>query len=215
MNASPEATKEPDSALAFSQDWFSRSIPCWDLILRQIRQDREDVRVLEIGVFEGRSTCWLLQNHCITKESRVTVIDTFAGGVEHQKMDLKGLRGVFERNIGSVESPAEVEIFQGDSLHELAGLISAGRQNPGYDFISVDASHQAPDVLADCILAFGLLRRGGIMAMDDYLWSAERPGLDDPLNSPKIAIDAFTNIYRRKLRILPNLPLYQLYLQKL
>ncbi len=53
------------------------------------------------------------------------------------------------------------------------------------------------------------------MAMDDYLWSAERPGLDDPLNSPKIAIDAFTTIYRRKLRILPNLPLYQLYLQKL
>jgi len=200
---------------SFSQDWFSRSIPCWDLILRQIGSGREGLQVLEIGVFEGRSTCWLLQNHCRTEASKVTVIDTFSGGVEHQQMDLRGLRGVFERNIGGVDSSASVEIIQGDSLSKLGGLVAEGREEPGFDFISVDASHQAPDVLADCVLAFRLLRRGGVMALDDYLWSAERPGLDDPLNSPKIAIDAFTNIFRRKARIIPNLPLYQLYIEKL
>jgi hypothetical protein len=53
------------------------------------------------------------------------------------------------------------------------------------------------------------------MALDDYLWSAEHPGREDLLNSPKIAIDAFTNIYRRQVRVIPNLPLYQLYLQKI
>jgi predicted O-methyltransferase YrrM len=143
------------------------------------------------------------------------VIDTFSGGVEHQKMDLKDLRGVFESNIGSIESPAEVEILEGDSLIKLAELVAFGREDPGYDFISVDASHQASDVLGDCTLAFRLLRRGGVMALDDYLWSAERPGMEDPLHDPKIAIDAFTTIFRRKIRIIPNLPLYQLYLQKL
>jgi predicted O-methyltransferase YrrM len=135
--------------------------------------------------------------------------------VEHQQMDLKGLRGIFERNVGSADSEATVEILEGDSLSKLGKLVSDGQDHPGYDFISVDASHQAVDVLGDCVLAFRLLRRGGVMALDDYLWSAERPGLEDPLNSPKIAIDAFTNIFRRKIRLIPNLPLYQLYLQKL
>jgi len=143
------------------------------------------------------------------------VIDTFSGGVEHQQMDLKGLREVFEHNVGTVSSQAGLEILQGDSLNKLGALVSEGRDDPGYDFISIDASHQAVDVLGDCVLAFRLLRRGGVMALDDYLWSSERPGLEDPLNSPKIAIDAFTNIFRRRLRIIPNLPLYQLYLQKL
>jgi predicted O-methyltransferase YrrM len=203
--------KEP----VFSQDWFSRSIPCWNLILRNLSQTGKALKVLEIGVFEGRSTCWLLQNHCTTKDSRITVIDTFSGGVEHQTLDLKKLRNTFEDNIATVGSSCVVDIKEGYSHKELSKLIVSDGDEAGYDFVSVDASHQAPDVLTDCILAFQLLRRGGVMALDDYLWSAEKLGSEDPLNSPKIAIDAFTNIFRRQARIVPDLPLYQLYLQKL
>ncbi|MFY8268566.1 MAG: hypothetical protein ACOVLK_04125, partial [Terrimicrobiaceae bacterium] len=47
-----------------------------------------------------------------------------------------------------------------------------------------------------------------------YIWSPVRPGTENPLLLPKMAIDAFTTIYSQKLRILPNLPLYQLYVQK-
>lgn len=199
----------------FSQDWFSRSIPCWDFILKKLSPAAGALKVLEIGVFEGRSTCWLLQNYCTTKDSKITVIDTFSGGVEHQTLDLKKLRNTFEDNIAAVKSAGIVEIMEGYSHKELAKLIVSGGSESGYDFISVDASHQAPDVLTDCILAFRLLRPGGVMALDDYLWSAEKPGSEDPINSPKIAIDAFTNIFRRQARIVPDLPLYQLYLQKL
>jgi predicted O-methyltransferase YrrM len=108
-----------------------------------------------------------------------------------------------------------VNVRQGFSINELSKLIALKRDHPGYDFIFVDGSHQAPDVLSDCILAFELLRKGGVMVCDDYLWSMERQGAEAPINSPKIAIDAFTTIFRRKIRIIPNLPLYQLYLQKL
>jgi predicted O-methyltransferase YrrM len=78
----------------------------------------------------------------------------------------------------------------------------------------VDASHQAADVLADAVLAFQLLKPGGVIAFDDYIWSPMRPGTENPLMLPKVAIDAFTTIYSQNLRILPNLPLYQLYIQK-
>lgn len=140
-------------------------------------------------------------------------IDSFEGGIEHKGMELGTLRARFESNIASIGSPAKVEIRQGYSLPQLAQLV-AEKAEP-FDFISIDASHQAPDVLGDAILAFQLLKRGGVMAFDDYIWSPMRPGTENPLLLPKIAIDAFTTIYSQKLRILPNLPLYQLYIQKL
>ena len=197
---------------SFTQDWFSRSIPSWSLILNKLSERTSHLRILEVGVFEGRSTCWLLQNHCKTPESSIVAIDSFQGGIEHQGMELGTLRKRFEANIATVESPAQVEIREGFSLPQLAKLIAEGYQR--FDFISIDASHQAPDVLGDAVLGFELLKPGGVMAFDDYIWSPMRPGTENPLLLPKAAIDAFTTLFSQKIRIIPNLPLYQLYIQK-
>ncbi len=95
---------------------------------------------------------------------------------------------------------------------QLPKLLAEGKQ--GYfDFVYIDGSHQAPDVLLDAILGFEPLRTQGIIVFDDYLWQEPLPGGTDPIRCPKIAIDAFTNIYCRKLRII-GAPLYQLYMQK-
>jgi predicted O-methyltransferase YrrM len=197
---------------SFTQDWFSRSIPSWSLILNKLSERTTHLRILEVGVFEGRSTCWLLQNHCKTPESSIVAIDSFQGGIEHQGMELGTLRKRFEANIATVESPAQVEIREGFSLPQLAKLIAEGYQR--FDFISIDASLQAPDVLGDAVLGFELLKPGGVMAFDDYIWSPMRPGTENPLLLPKAAIDAFTTLFSQKIRIIPNLPLYQLYIQK-
>jgi predicted O-methyltransferase YrrM len=197
---------------SFTQDWFSRSIPSWSLILNKLSERTTHLRILEVGVFEGRSTCWLLQNHCKTPESSIVAIDSFQGEIEHQGMELGTLRKRFEANIATVESPAQVEIREGFSLPQLAKLIAEGYQR--FDFISIDASLQAPDVLGDAVLGFELLKPGGVMAFDDYIWSPMRPGTENPLLLPKAAIDAFTTLFSQKIRIIPNLPLYQLYIQK-
>ena len=52
------------------------------------------------------------------------------------------------------------------------------------------------------------------MAFDVYQWSPMRQGTENPLLLPKAAIDAFTTLFSQNLRILPNLPLYQLCIQK-
>ena len=197
---------------SFTQDWFSRSIPSWTLILNKLSERTTHLRILEVGVFEGRSTCWLLQNHCKTPESSIVAIDSFQGGIEHQGMELGTLRKRFEANIATVESPTQVEIREGFSLPQLAKLIAEGYQR--FDFISIDASHQAPDVLGDAVLGFELLKPSGVLAFDDYLWSPMRQGTENPLLLPKAAIDAFTTLFSQKIRIIPNLPLYQLYIQK-
>jgi hypothetical protein len=64
-------------------------------------------------------------------------------------------------------------------------------------------------------MAFPLLRVGGTMIFDDYLWSMDRPGLQDVLRMPKPAIDAFMNLYQRKMVVYPGLPLRQLYARKI
>lgn len=201
-----------ESKLQFTQDWFSRSIPGWTAILTQLSKRGAPLRVLEVGVFEGRSTCWLLANFCKTPQDSITVIDSFEGGIEHKGMELGTLRARFETNVASTGSGACVDVREGYSLPQLACLVSENAAP--FDFISIDASHQAPDVLGDAVLAFQLLKPGGVMAFDDYLWSPMRPGTENPLLLPKAAIDAFTTLFSQKLRILPNLPLYQLYIQK-
>lgn len=43
-----------------------------------------------------------------------------------------------------------------------------------FDFYYVDGSHVAPDVMADAVLGWRLLKPGGIMVFDDYEWGAYR-----------------------------------------
>jgi predicted O-methyltransferase YrrM len=83
-----------------------------------------------------------------------------------------------------------------------------------FDLVYIDGSHQAPDVLADAVLGFQLLRSRGIMVFDDYLWRGGDGEVSNPANCPKLAIDAFINCNYSKLRIILA-PLYQIYLQKL
>ena len=115
-------------------------------------------------------------------------------------------------SLACVEKSVDFQIHKGFSDVELAKLLVCGKQNY-FDFIYVDGSHRAPDVLCDAILSFRLLREGGVIAFDDYLWAENLSYGIDPIRCPKPAIDAFTNIYCRKMRVL-SAPLYQLYIQK-
>jgi hypothetical protein len=53
--------------------------------------------------------------------------------------------------------------------------------------------------------------RGGLILCDDYLWSQFR-GL---VETPKLAIDSFTTCFHKKVRLIENVPLYQLYMYKI
>ncbi len=59
--------------------------------------------------------------------------------------------------------------------------------NETFDFIYIDGDHTAASVAKDAINAWAVLKVGGVLAFDDYTWSA---GLT-PDQDPKLAIDAF------------------------
>ena len=102
----------------------------------------------------------------------------------------------FKRNVeeGKV-ADQHVEAIRSTSYEGLAQVIRLGDM---YDFIYVDGSHTAPDVMTDACMAFGLLKKGGIMLFDDYLWN-HVPGI---LHRPKLAVDLFVTLFSEKAELL-------------
>lgn len=181
-------------------------------------------RILEVGSYEGASICLMLeilQEVDSEKTYEIHAIDTWEGGAEHQpgasaEADMGEVEKRFVRNMELLGSQArckhELFVYKDRSLHAMSFLI-ANDKHEYFDFIYIDGSHESADVIADAALSFELLRPGGILGFDDYLW--KQPGAADINRSPKFAIDSFVNIYADKLTVIGGLPLYQLYCQKL
>ena len=202
----------------FSNNWFDSNIAMWSRLFQKI----SPTRILEVGSYEGKSTTFIIESLANINELEIHCIDSWEGGIEHKQggvseSDMTVVEARFTHNmkiaINKSSRAVKLEVHKGLSNKELPKLI-ARNMHEYFDFIYIDGSHQAPDVLLDAILGFELLRRGGVMAFDDYLWQEPLPGGVDPIRSPKISIDAFTNIYCRKLKCLRGAPLNQLYIQK-
>ena len=184
----------PAKNYSFSSTWFVQAAAHWPQLFGKIGWDPKRPSVIvEIGSYEGRSTCWILENLVGHPETRVYCIDTFEGSVEHGS-GVQDLRGRFMSNIGLTGKAAQVEVCVGRSDEMLIRLVAQGVQA---DFIYVDGSHQAADVLSDAVLAWKLLKPGGLLVFDDYLWPLY---LDQPLMNPKVAIDAFVNCHLDQIK---------------
>jgi predicted O-methyltransferase YrrM len=166
---------------AFSIDWFSEYIPIWEELFASLK-GKPNFNYLEIGVFEGKSFFWVLDNILTHESSRATGIDIFPGDVE----------GRFMANLQASGNEARVTVIKGSSQVELRNLPMGS-----YDLIYVDGSHAAKDVLADAVLCWPLLKNGGLMILDDYQWSLEWP-LEF---RPQIAIDSFLTVFRNDLEV--------------
>ena len=125
-------------------------------------------------------------------------IDTWEGGEEHSEEDMQEVYERFHRNVEKLSNlkPFSWATRIARSSEALADAIGGG--GPPYHFIYIDGSHQAKDVLTDACMAWQVLAPGGIMVFDDYLWGNPR----DVLHRPKIAIDAFTNIFAEELQVI-------------
>ena len=66
-----------------------------------------------------------------------------------------------------------------------------------FDFVYIDGSHQAADVLEDAVLSFRLLRPGGILIFDDYLWR----NYPQPQLNPALGIDSFLAAFAGRYKL--------------
>lgn len=184
--------------------WHDRNAPAWETILAPW-MGKPNVRALEVGCFEGRATLWLLEHVLTDLTSTITVIDTFQGSPEHDVMlpdyDWDGLQERFEANVAPHWN--RVDLFAGDAEDVLAalatgsGFLSFERMHCGqideYDLIYLDGSHRAADVLTDAVLAWRLLKPGGLLIADDWDWVFTLPS-GETLR-PRVGLQAFADVF--------------------
>ncbi len=206
---------------AFTRTWFAKNAPAWANVFANLRP----AAVLEIGSFEGYSACWAIgQAQLIGSDAfELHCIDSWQGGIEHQPgskeaVEMAAVERRFTANIAKARQDSgvarlDVQVHKGLSHLALGDLI-AQRKLGYFDLIYIDGSHQAPDVLSDAVMSFPLLRVGGIMVFDDYLWSIDEQGHQDLLAMPKPAIDAFANLFIRKMSVMKGGTRDQLFLRK-
>ena len=173
----------------FQHHWFDEAIRAeWEKFTQPLLGKK--LQVLEIGSFEGASTTWMLDNLMSHPDSTLTTIDTFEGGMEHQgtgnagEYSIASLESRFRGNVAKCEQAGKLKIMKAksdDALVELRG------KEARFDFVYIDASHIAIDVLHDAVMSWRMLNVHGTMLFDDFTWKGY---LEDCYN-PRIAIQAF------------------------
>lgn len=149
-------------------DYGSWHFDLWSQLLDGLAN--KNVSILEVGSAEGRSAIFFLH---FLPLSRIVCIDLFPGQGK-----------TFKRNLS--EFGSRVTMMRGRSIIALDELYNS---HTFFDLIYIDGSHARDDVMLDSLIAWRLLKRGGILIWDDYKW-------ESPLVlGPREAIDAFLALY--------------------
>jgi SAM-dependent methyltransferase len=138
----------------YTQDWFSYHEAHW---LRHFGHlaGRPGLQAVEVGSYEGRSACWIVQ-HLVTGEGgRLVCVEPF--------QEYEGQERNFDHNIRVAGCADKIVKLRGRSQQILPFL-----PEESFDFVYVDGSHMVLDVLQDAAMCWRLLRTGGVLVFDDY-----------------------------------------------
>ena len=125
-------------------------------ILRPVAGQR--LQYLEIGVLEGRSAVWMLENILTNRHARYTGIDAYVMSKTKRADCIQRAK----HNLGPYKHKARFLIGRSELL--LPQLLREGRQ---YDVIYIDGDHTGLGVAVDLAYSWRMLKPGGILAIDD------------------------------------------------
>ena len=170
----------------FTEDWFTHNIPNFTLCMNTIPEHK---LFLEIGSYEGRSTCWLLQNGLANKGS-IVCVDPY-NGTGFDRIEAR-----FWTNTAQARHDTQiVSLYKKTSEEALAEMLTF---KYAFDFIYIDGNHSADMAFADGLGAWKLLKQGGVMLFDDYKYPHEPTGdgIDRFLEHHKGSYEIIINNYQ-------------------
>jgi len=146
------------------EDWFSNYIPYWLEHLSHLKS--RETHALEIGSYEGRSACWMLDNLLTHPKSTLVCVDTWDGkdatlGEKTAKALYTFLENIKEYGGEKVITHAAASLRVLAKYHHFCTA-------PCFDLIYLDGSHEGIDALTDLCLCWPLLKVGGWLIFDDY-----------------------------------------------
>lgn len=175
----------------YTSDWFSSNIPIWTELLIPRFAGRSNLRMLEIGSYEGRSANWIAENLLTRENCNLICVDPFTGSMEH---NISG-DALLDRFLSNIEGVECIEVCHSTSNNYFA--LVDDRTRP-FDLIYIDGSHTAEDVLQDGLNAWRVLKNGGVLIFDDFAWDL----YEQERFLPRAGIHAFCEVYRTQFRAL-------------
>ena len=187
--------QNPLQSLRLSNDWFSGHAAHWLTVFDAYGLAMAtNLRVLEIGSWEGLSSFFILQT---LPYAQLTSVDTWEGADEHRSgvaatdEVLSKIESAFDANVSKYRD--RVTKYKGTSF----SYFNNTKAGSVFDLIYVDGSHHCDDVIVDAIKCFGLLKVGGIMIFDDYLWKYYPRAIENPA----AAINAFLRLHKGSYKL--------------
>jgi hypothetical protein len=183
-------------------NWFDGQKYNFEIYLPHL-QDKPNLRFLQLGVYTGDASEWLLTNILTDQSSSLLDVDTWEGSdeAEHKSISFSNVYEFYKKRM---EPYSNVRSVKNNTENFLRNCLIQGV----YDFIYIDANHTADAVASDAEYSWELLKKGGIMAFDDYMWGQDLPSH----LTPRPAIDAFLEKHKGMYTLLTKE--YQVWIQK-
>ena len=189
-----QGKKKLDDRYSFNQSWYDALLNT-DMVLctrdeaKDLRLDPESKRqIVEIGVYEGASSCFWSDFYLNHPESRLISIDPFTGSSEHHETpenypELVNIELTARGNIAKSNNAAKIEIIKGCSWDVFPDLNRQNRGEPWIDVLYIDGAHDPTSVARDTTLFVPMVKSGGLVIFDDYGHPEVRRGVDGALNA--------------------------------
>lgn len=176
-----------------SNDWFDKLAKHnFELVIPKFINPKF---ILEVGCYEGASTTWLIEH--IRSDAQIVCVDPWEPFGDFDAAHMKEVEGRFLENVHEAQKVGGALLTSRKEASRTALpalLADADYGASSFDFIYVDGSHDASDVLFDATLCWELLKPGGVIAFDDYgCWH----GL-----SVKLAVDNFVQCHVAELQLI-------------
>lgn len=187
------------------KQYFLDAIDYFNKNYTKVDNGKEPIKILEIGTYTGISLINIVK---LIPNSIGLGIDKWSNYNEIEllkNIDELEVESSFYKNSKISGLEDRIKGIKGDSFEVLIEMI---KNNESYDFIYVDGSHLAFDCYSDLILSWKLLQKGGVLAIDDYLYNTDCLVIDSPFEG----INHFLNKFEKEIKILHKG--YRVFLQK-
>jgi hypothetical protein len=148
----------------------------------------EKRQIVEIGVYEGASSCFWSDFYLDHEESSLISIDPFTGSEEHlanpeNYAGLSRLERTARENIAKSKNCGKVEVIKGLSQRVFADLDARFGNEPWIDVLYIDGAHDSVSVARDIVLYVPMVKPGGVVFFDDYAHPDVKRAVDMALNA--------------------------------
>jgi len=159
------------------------------------------IKAVQIGVFTGDATDWMIRNLLTPQGSWVSDVDTWLGSGEtaHEGMDFAEVENEYIRRV--VLAHTESKAVWNRAVKFKMTSNEFFEQNPEwlrYNFIYIDGDHHTQQVFDDAANSDAVLEMGGVLAFDDFTWGDGYPAG----TTPRPAIEEFMSEYGERYETL-------------